>query len=292
MEIRRDKGWGYKKIAKELQRRYAVLVPKSTVYFWISRRSNPIGHWNVFDLVASKELAYVIGVKMGDGFRTTYKPQYQEDIRLMVRDKDFAEHFNLTVAKVLGKERPNKIRVVRRKDKDGAVYFHARYGSIQLGQILDRDLRGLRQFIEAHPAHFLRGFFDSEGSASANLANERLQIRVFASNTNIDNLYYVQGLLRDKFDIVSHIYRDKEAGYANLVHGEKVTKNMTSYLLRIDRRESVARFLRFVGFSITRKQDILRDGLHLIEKHGSRLASKHWKLLYMKMGRRWIRKAS
>ena len=182
MKIRREKGWDHKRIVNELERLHSVVVPMSTVYFWISGRSNPLGRWNVFELTPSRELAYVIGVKMGDGFRTTYKPQYKEEVRLRVRDQDFAEQFNQSLAKLLVKERPNKIGVERPKDKGGVVFFHVRYASAQLGQVLDSGLDDLRQFIEAYPACFLRGFFDSEGSAYPNFIDERLQICVVASN--------------------------------------------------------------------------------------------------------------
>jgi hypothetical protein len=71
MELGRSTGWDHRQIASELHQRYGARVPDMTVYFWITGRSNPIGRWNVFELKPCRELAYVLGVMKGDGFRTT-----------------------------------------------------------------------------------------------------------------------------------------------------------------------------------------------------------------------------
>jgi len=164
MELGKSTEWNHKQIAAELQRRHGTRVPDITVYFWISGRSNPIGRWNIFELKPSRELAYVLGVMKGDGFRTSYRRQGKEEIRLGVRDADFATYFNEAVARVLERECPNKIRHEPRKDEAGAVFFRVRYSSIQLAEFLDRDLSSTRRLAEAHPAYYLQGFFDSDGS--------------------------------------------------------------------------------------------------------------------------------
>jgi hypothetical protein len=38
--------------------------------------------------------------------------------------------------------------------KGRAIYYHVRYSSMQVGQILDSGLDSLRQFIEAYPGIF------------------------------------------------------------------------------------------------------------------------------------------
>jgi intein-encoded DNA endonuclease-like protein len=123
MELKNSTDWNHTEIAAELERRHGVRVPGITVYFWVTGRSNPLGHWNVFELKPSRELAYVLGVMKGDGIRTSYEPQGKEEIRLSVRDSDFASHFNEAIAKVLERERLNKIRLEPRKDHDGAVFL-------------------------------------------------------------------------------------------------------------------------------------------------------------------------
>src|SRR5574340_451651 len=67
MGLKNTTDWNHEKIAAELERRHGVRVPSMTVYFWITGRSSPLGHWNVFELKPSRELAYVLGVMKGDG---------------------------------------------------------------------------------------------------------------------------------------------------------------------------------------------------------------------------------
>ncbi len=290
MELKNTTDWNHEKIAAELERRHGVRVPSMTVYFWITRRSSPLGHWNVFELKPSRELAYVLGVMKGDGSRTSYKPQGKEEIRLSVRDADFASHFNGAIAQVLERERPNKVRLEAREDKDGAVFFRVRYSSIQLAEFLDRNLSSTRQFVEVHPADYLRGFFDSDGSSTPNIERGRLYLRILGSNTNLETLNYVKKLLLERFSIASSIYIDREAGYSSLVYHKVVIKRKTLYRLSISRQDSVRAFAESIGFSIKRKQCVLDDGLRLVEAYGSREATRHWHELYEKVGRRWRRR--
>jgi DNA endonuclease len=221
IELGNSTDWNHKRIAAELERRHGVRVPSMTVYFWITRRSSPLGHWNVFELKPSRELAYILGVMRGDGFRTSDKAQGKEEIRLCVRDVDFAIPFNEAIAHVLERERPNKVRLEAREDKDRATFFRVRYSSIQLAEFLDCDLNSTRQFAEVHPADFLQGFFDSDGSSTPNLNRGRLYLRVLGSNTNLETLNYMKRLLLERFRIASSIYIDKEQGYSSLVYHKR-----------------------------------------------------------------------
>ena len=290
MKLGESPEWNHRQIAAELQRRYGTRVPDITVYFWISGRSNPIGHWNVFELRPSRELAYVLGVMKGDGFRTTYQPQGKEEIRLCVRDLDFAEHFNRAVAHVLERERANKIRFESQEDKDGSTFFHARYSSIQLAEVLDRDFDRLRPIAEEFPGDFLQGFYDSDGSASPNIHSGRLSLKVQASNTNLNTLSYAQNLMLEKFGIASFISPGRAAGYSSLAYHRVVTKRKDSFFLTVARRESVRTFSKAIGFSIGRKQCVLDDGLDLLDRFGSRGAASRWPELYEKRGRRWTKR--
>lgn len=290
MEFSKSTNWNHAKIASELEGKYGVRVPSMTVYFWITRRSNPLGHWNIFELKSSRELAYVLGVMRGDGFRTSDRAQGKEEIRLRVRDADFATHFNEAIARVLERGRPNKVRLETREDSDGATFFHARYSSIQLAELLDRDFGMLKSYAEEHPADFLQGFFDSDGTATLYFKQGRLYLRIYASNTNLQTLGYARRLLHSRFGISSSIRVDREPGYSSLVYHRIVTKRKTSYLLSISGQDSVRGFSDSIGFSIRRKQCVLDDGISLIEAHGSRGAAKVWPQLYEKVGRRWRRR--
>jgi intein-encoded DNA endonuclease-like protein len=169
-------------------------------------------------------------------------------------------------------------------------FFRVRYSSIQLAELLDRDLNSTSQFAEAHPADYLQGFFDSDGSSTPNINRGRLYLRVSGSNTNLETLDYVKKLLLERFSIASSIYIDKEPGYSSLVYNKVVTKRKTLYRLSISRQDSVRAFSESIGFSIDRKQCVLDDGLRLVDAYGRRGAARHWGELYEKVGWRWKRR--
>jgi intein-encoded DNA endonuclease-like protein len=225
----------------------------------------------------------------GDGSQVAYMVDSKDETRLQVRDRDFAEHFNVAVSKVLEKERPNKIMTVIRKERNNAVFYHSKHSSLQLGEVLRRSLTDLKGLIETHPEEFLRGFFDSEGSASPNFSSRNLHMRVIASNTNVETLTYVRELLAEKFGILSSIYDGRKAGESSLVYGNLVTRTKDSFFLVISRSQSVQRFFSRIGFSMTRKNETLRDGLGLIAVYGGRAAALKWQEMYMKNGRRWTK---
>jgi hypothetical protein len=67
----RVNGLTYNKIIEEIQRRYGVRLSKSHISYWMRGIHNPYnGRYipSIEFLRPSEELAYVIGVKIGDGY--------------------------------------------------------------------------------------------------------------------------------------------------------------------------------------------------------------------------------
>ena len=140
-------------------------------------------------LKPSTELAYVIGVVLGDRYidkkKRVVKGYNRIRIGLDVKDKDFADEFARCLGKVLGRS-PKKPRIRYQKR------YVVEVASKTLYQLLKKpvDLDRLRQYVEHSEecmAAFLRGFFDSEGSV-----NERGYISI--SNTDIGLLMYIKDL--------------------------------------------------------------------------------------------------
>jgi intein-encoded DNA endonuclease-like protein len=111
--LRRD-GLTYKEIIEAIWRRYGVRLSKSHISYWIHRTHSPYnGRYmpSTELLRPSEELAYVIGVKVGDGYagksRHTVKSYNRVRIGLKVKDREFAEEFGRCLAKVLGRRPVN-----------------------------------------------------------------------------------------------------------------------------------------------------------------------------------------
>jgi len=143
-------------------------------------------------LEPSEELAYVIGVALGDGYAyrrgRAIKGYRDVVVGLKARDREFVEEFARCLAKVLGR-RPIRPRYVK---SSGRYVVEAE--SKTLYELLKKpvDLERLKKYIEHCErcmAALLRGFADSEGSV-----NKRGYI--FILNTDLRLLTYVKELLR------------------------------------------------------------------------------------------------
>ena len=169
--LRRD-GLTYKEIIDEVWRRYGVKISKSSVSEWLNGIHNPYnGRYipSIEFLEPCEELAYVVGVKIGDGYATrrrrTVKSYNRVRIGLQVKDKEFAAEFGRCLAKVLGR-RPVKPRYSNSSRLFVVeVYSQTLYDLLKKPVELDR-LKKYIEHCERCMAAFLRGLADSEGSVS------------------------------------------------------------------------------------------------------------------------------
>jgi intein-encoded DNA endonuclease-like protein len=104
-------GLTYKGIIEEIYRRYGVRLSKSHISYWLRGVHSPYNGRRIPSLELlkpSEELAYVIGVKVGDGYtyrrRRTIKGYNDVWIGLKAKDKEFVEEFARCLAKVLGRK--------------------------------------------------------------------------------------------------------------------------------------------------------------------------------------------
>jgi len=233
-----NRRFGITKVSRKLN------IPKSTLHYW--RRGiyrPPSVRWMP---KPSKELAYVIGVMLGDGY-IVREHHYDYDIELKVKDYEFAEAFSRNIAKVLNKrfrkphwsESHNRWRIYYRSKA-----FYTWYRR--------QDLDTLKQYIEHNRetvANFLRGFYDSDGN------NYRYK-HIFLYNSNLKLLRYTQYLLKKYFSIkATGPYLIAKAGSIHIKrNGERIKTNHDIYCIAISRMKDIRVFLSEIGFSIREKQ--------------------------------------
>jgi len=252
--VLRREGLTYSGIVDRVQKKYGIRLSKSHVSYWLRRIHSPYNGRYIpsIDLLRpSKELAYVIGAKLGDGYTTrdrhTVKSYNNVKIGLKVKDREFAEEFARCLAKVLG--RPSIKPRIRYSDKRYAVEVR----SETLYQLLKKpvDLDRLKKYIEhcdGCVAAFLRGFFDSEGSV-----DKRGHIRTY--NTDLVLLTYIKDLL-ERLGIAStepKLGHPQGKAFFDPRKGKTYKSNKDCYCLRI-RANSNTTFYRKVGFTIKRKR--------------------------------------
>jgi len=209
----------------------------------------------------SEELAYVIGVVLGDGYayrrRRAIKGYNAVMVGLKTRDLEFAVEFGRCLSTVLRRE-----PIKPRQDKSvGGYVVEAR--SQTLYELLRKplDLDRLKPYIEHCErcgATFLRGLFDSEGCV-----DKRGYIHI--DNTHLRLLDYVKDLLQ-RLGIESTGPKPKQRRgrvFYNPWRGKTYVLSKDVYHLHV-RARSNANFYKTIGFTIRRKRIRLEN--YLIKK--------------------------
>jgi intein-encoded DNA endonuclease-like protein len=201
----------------------------------------------------SEELAYVIGVLLGDGYayrrRRTIRGYNYVVVGLKAEDKEFVEEFGRFLAMVLGRK-----PIYRRSSSRYFVGVESKTLYEFLRKPIDLDrLKPYVEHCERCVAAFIRGFADSEGSVDKHGY-------IYITNTNIKRLIYINELLRRLgIELTGpRISVQRGTVIRDPRMGKKYTHNKDAYVIYI-RASSNTNFYRYVGFTITRKQARLEN---------------------------------
>ncbi len=262
-------GYGCKRIAERLR------VSPSTVKDWVAGRCSPLGpeppeiptprprnvqHPRRIELKPSPELAYVIGVVLGDG-TATRGGNHGKVIALKAKDEEFVREFARCITKILMRESPVKVRLWEARG-----LFEAKASSATLYALLRKpvDLDRLKRYIEhcdRCAGAFLRGFLDSEGCINNNGHNDGY---IYVYNTDLRLLRYVKKLLR-RLGIEStgpHITNpsNPKGALTDPRTGKTYRRRKTCYYLYIRARSNLALYQK-VGLTIERKKRRIEEYL-------------------------------
>lgn len=234
IKLRKEKGWGYRMIARRLEN------SEWTVANWIYRGKRPVVR-GYFDPTPTPELAYLLGARYSD-------VSVDDRFKLEAIDKDFVKKFLRCLSKVMG-------RSYKMHKKSKGTWVARGYGRTLI-DFMKKPLNHHKSIIELYPADFLRAFFDGEGHVTEIRKERRVYGCVAATNTNLEILEYVRGLLQKIFSLHPTMGRDKR--------GRKVC-----YAVRLYQMDDVKRFRDLIGFSIERKRRRLQDILRRMESNPS-----------------------
>jgi intein-encoded DNA endonuclease-like protein len=250
----RKEGLSYNKIIAKISAEHGVALRKSHISRWVNSKHHPFGSVRLFDPIPSPELAYVVGVRLGDASMSVNR-NHNYMIKLRVIDREFAQEFSRCLSVILRRDPP---RVKWREDTHS---WHTELSSVLLQNFLRRPLGELKQTIEHDDecvAAFIRGFFDSEGWVY------KSQLGVV--NTNKELLLYVSQLLKSRFDIsVGPPRVTSKGGRIVLIKGKFYTANKDCYNVPVY-GASLVRYKESVGFTIIHKQERL---LAAIDRFGA-----------------------
>ncbi len=202
------------------------------------------------------ELAYVIGVKFGDG--SISLKGYNRRIRLQSVDRDFVLEFDRCVSSILH----TRMHALWADEKRREIHVEAR--SVLLYNFLRQSLSDLRPWIERCEqcaSAFLRGFFDSEGTVTPAGV-------LTAYNNDLNRLRYVMELLRNCSGIeTTGPHLGKKQGSRIERRGRIYFRNRDTHSLYV-RADSIRKFALLIRFTITRNQRRLDSRLAKEKRRG------------------------
>jgi len=237
MELRESKGWGWRKISKELGIRGAA------VKNWLYRNKNPKNKYNTPDLTPSPELSYVIGTVLSDGYTT--KVQGNKRIVLSVKDREFAEEFNRNIAPVLNKEKEYNI------SKTDRPRYIVQATSEILFDFLNHPLNKLIEVSDEYSSHFLRGLYDGDGGTDKNWV-------VSLTDPRLELLQYTKMRLESYGIKTRKISKVAKKGTIGGQFDDRLVKRKKDcFQLRFAGYKNLVIFSEKVGFSIPRKSKAL-----------------------------------
>jgi intein-encoded DNA endonuclease-like protein len=248
----RATGLTYSEIAETLRRQYDAAPSKGQLSEWLRGIHLPFGSANRFVAEPTPELAYVIGVVLGDG--SLNRQGYNRRIRLQSVDLDFVLEFDRRLSEVLGTRRHTPWFDTKRRE------IHIEASSVLLHGFLNQPWRRLKPWIyhcKACVSMFLRGFFDSEECVE-------VSGRISCSNTDLGLLKYIQQLLRRFFHIETRgPYRGTRKGTILTRRGKSYVRRADCYLIYVVMRDA-AQFYDKIGLTIERKKGRLGAALGLL----------------------------
>lgn len=194
----------------------------------------------------TSEKSYILGVLCGDGWLSFNANRGHFQIGLCTIDKEFADKFFSCLYNVY------KIKPTKAKRQKRFITWSDQYEVILYSKAVFQNLMKYGTSFRTKEwlvpklicksslrlqSSFLQGFFDSEGDVDKNSR------RIGGTSSNLEGLKNIESLLHN-FGIRTSI--------------TKQSKKFI-YTLRIQDRKSVEIFNKYIGFTIKRKQKILKQ---------------------------------
>jgi len=195
----------------------------------------------------SPELSYLIGAFRGDG--SIFKSFGRYMLSFAVKDFGFIEAVQKAIGRVVSKV--PKINQV--KNGNHSMLYRMDMSNKDLFTVLNQPLTNLKWIIEMYPMDFLKGFFDAEGTAVTSVRHRKswswIDYRVSFYNTKKELLDLVRELLiRLGITPAPNYY---------VTVGNFGKKQKPCYVLSVYKKKSIARFMKLIGSSISRKRLLL-----------------------------------
>ena len=265
-------------------------IPDATIRGWLVDGRRPWTRYELFKPISSdQKLSYAIGVYLGDGSISRWRNR--TFLRLSVKDKEFADRFSLTCARILEKE-PYSVRRVEDRDR-----YEVSVANVSFCKFLSQGLTELDGCVGEHPSAFVRGLPDSDGCPAVTATKKRGKPRFFvqvvvATSTSIRLQTYARTILMECLGLkATLVYKGKPR--PNLYKNRSFRSRKKVFDLRISCFSDVKQFSEVVRFDLTRKQMKLDAAIAVRERYGSgQGAVEEWTRRWKRGNREWTLKKS
>jgi intein-encoded DNA endonuclease-like protein/predicted DNA-binding protein YlxM (UPF0122 family) len=237
-----------------------VYVSRLLRYYGISCGKEPPNLRRV-DLSPSPELAYVLGAVLGDGSAFGVKRGYA--IVLRATDYEFVEFFNENLSKLLKREKPYPVRVIRREGLK-PIYEVQGYSKVLSTFILKGSRDQIENVVSKYPREFISGIFDSEGCVHIKWKGNRLEKKVFISNSDRGLLELCASILA-KLGVEGHIYKQAK-GRISFIGKHLVITKKDCHRLQFRSKKAITLFAKKIEIHVKRKREKLNLLLREMDK--------------------------
>lgn len=241
-------------------------IKYETIRVWAKKIRNPYKKLNT--IKNEKELSYVIGLLLGDGYfyKVMKRGSYNNGrIVLGVKDEDLAKNFATLISHIFGDK-----RIYKANWSESRRVYIVEVRSKELVELLLKDFEDLLKFIEGSEASFIRGLFDAEGCINIKYQKGRIYPRIFLTNSDTKIIDFVKSHLK-KEGISSNIQINTRAGKEKFILGKKTKTSKDCYNLVIENITGVKKFMEKINFTIKRKREKLNEVISHIEKNGNQI---------------------
>lgn len=222
----------YKKVAEQLG------IPPSSLWYLIKKYGIKIKpSLRQVDFSKEKEICYILGVLLGDGY--VYKGKTNYFIHLKVTSKTFAESF-CKALKEIGLT-PHLFwyeKEQRYIAGCSSKIFYNFYKNLTL-----KDIRKLVTKNKENMKEFIRGFYESEGTNVISSRKKGWTIAMY--NTNLDVILLVKFLL-EKLGFNFSVRKRKLKGRKLTIKGRKTVARKDDYILASEKHEQNRRFIETI----------------------------------------------
>lgn len=255
--VQRKKEKSSRELSREILEKNHVYINPRTIRGW---REGKKPRW--VRLMPSSELAYLLGLVLGDGWIEYKRIANGYYIGVTSTKKEIPKLFRDACTKIFG-----KLYAISQGRYGKMTQYRCMIGCKELYELVRKgkeDIRNIASYITLHPNDFVRGFADAEGSIIFYKPRRGIVVQIKVTNSNRKLLLFTKKLLSQN-GIYASLKINHIKGDVCEIHGRKVIAKRNIYDLVIARQQDVIKYAELIGFCHPQKRKKLEEAINFIK---------------------------